>query len=338
MKKKIQQVIIESWNETDQNEFWKSYRRKHNKLDFVFKTANQLCINQQEEIAINLFSHFVEDYQLNQIEILSKEKYPILYKHDILKICLRVSKIFEKRGNIVLVEEFYKKGESIYLTKEKIKELRPKSAWDGYLSWTRFYIDIGKLELALKTLNKFENSHTNHGFYGIFMDLHLQLARLTNDFSESDRIHYERRKWNDLLTYDDIENQDYINSIDEISNDPVITSEAIVAYHHISCKEIYDKDELALKKLDQLLKNNSKYLISSYTEDFLNKNMIPGLGSYLGEVLIHSFKGKWIQADKLMHCRVEIENQIINPFLHAYKVVHYGHSLIADFYNFEKIK
>ncbi|GAA3632990.1 hypothetical protein [Flavivirga jejuensis] len=335
MKEIKKQDLIEGWNDESQSEFWKAYCKKRNKLDFVSRTANQLINEQQQQVAINLLSCIVEDYNQNKDQILSKEKYPSLYKSDILKICIRIAKMFKELDNTDLAETYFEKGEAFYLSKEKIKSLDPKAAWEGYLSWAQFYIDSGNLDLASKTLDKFEKCHSNHGSYGVFMKLHIQLAKLTNDFSESDRIHCERRKWNGLSSYEDIENMDYLNSLEEILNDPIEAAEGIIVYHHVDCEEIYAKDRLALQKLDMLFNSNDEYLISDYQEEFLNSKMIPELGSYLGEVLINSFKGQWIRADKLMKFRVRITDRIINPFFYAYKVAHYGHRLIEDFYNKE---
>jgi len=333
--KEIKQDSIEGWNDESQSEFWKVYRKKRNKLDFVSTTANQLRNEEQVYIAINLLSYFVENYHQNKDQILSKEKYPSLYKSDILKICVRIAKMYENLGNTNLAEKYFEKGETVYLSKEKIKELAPKAAWEGYLTWTQFYIDSNNLDLASKTLNRFEKCHSNHGSYGVFMNLHIQLAKLINDFSESDRIHHERREWNGLSSYEEIENMDYLNSVEEISNDPAEAAEGIIFYHHVDCEEIYGKDRLALQKLETLFNSNDEYLISDYQEEFLNSKLIPELGSYLGEVLINSFKGQWIEADKLMKFRVRIADRIINPFFYAYKVAHYRHRLIEDFYNKE---
>ncbi len=99
--------------------------------------------------------------------------------------------------------------------------------------WKLYHKKRSKLKFVKVTANKLR----------LEKEYHIAI-KLLNDFSESDRIHSERRKKNGLPLYDELEKRDFRDSQEQLSSDPETTAEAIIVYHHVVCDEVYAKDKI----------------------------------------------------------------------------------------------
>jgi hypothetical protein len=171
-----------------------------------------------------------------------------------------------------------------------------------------------------------------------------ELAYLHGNYSQSDKIiskfilHVASVDTKNIMKYEDLEKLPYKEHYGDTNaketNDLKSAAENIVVWHHVDIPEIVKKNKDALVQLDLHLKKyqgtTEKYTVENYKIDFINLAFIPSLGAYIGEVLCNQFGGKWIQKEKLMESRIQLNNQIVNPFYDAYKVAYFNHRLVED--------
>ena len=342
--KKEEIFLNDSWTKENQDVFWKILNSKRGqKLSYVSTKAYNLAKTNPRN-AINLLTHFVDEYSIKKNEILKKEKYPLVYKSHICDFCLDIGEYYEELSDWDSAEKSYLNGGKIFYADEVDANLKAKRKYEGYLKLIELFLKFEKNDLAFIWLNKFEKlfpSESTHDDY--YFNLHIRFAYLTGDFSKSDKLHekYYSKNKNYLIirSYAELEAKPYISNASNLESSNIEdAAEAFIVYHHAVCLEIFNKTKDSLMKLDSLLKtykiiDGETFYVASYKTEFLNNSILPELGSYIGEVFINEFKGKWVQGKLLMESRIKIGKHIINPFEYSYKVLFFGHRLIEEVYN-----
>ena len=165
---------------------------------------------------------------------------------------------------------------------------------------------------------------------------YLDIARLTGDYTRADATWDEHYRGlfgrSEYRPYEELEEQPYAFTTGE-ADDPEEAAENIIVYHHGLVPDVFDKTRAALRGLDTHLGERApsrEHRLSGYKISFLHENMLPELGSYLGEVLVRERGGRWVVRAPLMKSRVMIGEREINPYRLAYQVIFYGYRLVDD--------
>lgn len=82
----------------------------------------------------------------------------------------------------------------------------------------------------------------------------------------------------------------------------------------------------ALADFDRLIHKEPLYL--GYKFPFVNDELLPELGAYLGNWLVRHRGGRWEKRSPLMASRVRVRDATVNPFLWSHKAIYYSASLM----------
>jgi hypothetical protein len=129
---------------------------------------------------------------------------------------------------------------------------------------------------------------------------------------------------------EDFENQ-LILSPDGIPYiNPRELAEQFVVFLHSDVKEVFSYSRSALEAVTTYFAEHPQRL--EYKEEHLNKEFIPALGAYLGEVLVRELGGEWVRREPVLKSTVRINGKEISTFRFAHQVV-YEDKKVLDVYN-----
>ncbi|EDX71720.1 hypothetical protein MC7420_2386 [Coleofasciculus chthonoplastes PCC 7420] len=111
---------------------------------------------------------------------------------------------------------------------------------------------------------------------------------------------------------------------------PSDLAEQLVVFLHTDVEEVFTYSRSALEKLDTFFTEHPQKL--EYKEQHLQKEFIPALGAYLGEVIVQELGGDWLVREPLLKSTVTINDREVAPFQYAYQVV-YDDKKLLDLYN-----
>lgn len=115
--------------------------------------------------------------------------------------------------------------------------------------------------------------------------------------------------------------------------DPDDLAEAIVVYFHSDLNEVFGYSLSALRALDaHFSQHPPRY---EFKQEFLDADLIPALGAYLGKVLARELGGRWLMRDPIMKSTVIKERNERNPFRDAYSVIMEGKHLVEAYNAFQ---
>jgi hypothetical protein len=350
MKLNEEVVTNDKWETEDQELFWKIIKRKRNKIEparikgrFLTKTN----ITEKIKNALDILSHFTDEFFAAPDKVLEKEKFPSLYRGDLIDICRDKLKYALLLNDITLAEKYCDEGAEIHFYESKNEKVKAElernkshlfSKCIVYCDMADYYLLVNKLKEAKKWLDlhiekgpKFELYFHNDGYA-----THLKHAYLSNDFSYCKLIRQScKENFDYYLSHG---NKDYIDIVTkEINNDLAKIAEGFyMGFHaHPLCKTLHIRSKKALQELDVAFQDiaeysGEQYNLASFPYDFKHDYLLPELGAYLGEVLCNEYKGEWVIGNKVMDSAITIGKVSINPFSYAYDVIFYGYRLSKE--------
>lgn len=320
----------DAWDDAAQELFWTTLKKKRtNKIHFIKKKAFVFLDKQtieEKQKGIDILEQVIQNYLSNKNEILSKEKYPNLYKEEIICTAILLSEIFFKLGKIQQATELLDLAENDLLTTEQNEDWNCRTYFfnDAYILRAEIAIQDKNATLAKQHILKAKQLEDSA--YMQYLEIDTKLAYLTQDFSDTDK---EWSNWYELETYpfDTLKQLEYISAItDDVSLDFEDAAETFIVNHD---NVLNGKNIQSLKSLDDALKN-AKYDIERLDKAYLREKYVAELGAYIGEVLITELNSKWLAGDTMLSSKIQIENKLISPFKMAFDTIFLKRRLVED--------
>jgi hypothetical protein len=349
MKLNEEVITNDKWEIEDQELFWKIIKRKRDKISQVRAKGRCLAktnIPEKIKIGIGILNRFTDDFFAKPDEVLAKEKYPSLYREDLIDVCRDKLKYALQLNDTVLAEKICKEGATLHFYESK-NEIVQNEFDKGkshfykciiYCDLAAYYINLKQKEKAKKWLAlHFESGKNNYSnYYNDCYATHLKYANLANDFSYCKYIRENcYPSFDEYLSHS---NKDYIDIVSKkVDNDLATIAEGLyMNFHaHPLCKTIHIRSKKALKELDLVLHDPTEYSgerydIDSHNFDFQLAYLLPEMGAYLGEVMCKEYKGKWILGTKVLDSTILISKVSLSPFKYAFDVIRYGYRLSVE--------
>jgi hypothetical protein len=119
----------------------------------------------------------------------------------------------------------------------------------------------------------------------------------------------------------------------DATGDPVTDlkelAEMLVVFLQGEVNEAGDYSRAALEAIDEHFAKHPQR--KEYKPEHLNKEFLPALGAYLGEVLVRNVKAKWVEREPLPKSTVKHGDTEVSPFEVAYRSVYEGAKLADAF-------
>ncbi len=328
---KIEEIFTnDSWDNLSQELFWATLKKKRtNKVHFI-KTKAFVFLDKpsvrEKQIGIDILTQTINDYISDKTTILSKEKYPRLYKEEIIRAAILLAEILFKLNNVQQAIEVLDLAEKDIFTQEPNEDWNCRTYFfnDAYILRAEIAIRDKSAELAKQYIQKAKQLEEDA--FMRYLEIETKLAYLTHDFSETDK---KWSDWYELETYpfDTLKQLEYIGAVsDKISLDFEDAAETFIVNHD---SVLSGKNIQSLKSLDEALKN-AKYDIERLDKTYLRERYIAEVGAYIGEVLIAELNGKWMAGNTMTSSKVQIENELISPFKMAFDAVYLKRRLVED--------
>lgn len=146
----------------------------------------------------------------------------------------------------------------------------------------------------------------------------------------SEEIEEEHKAPQETKLEDNFENQVVLSPDGEPYSNLADLAELLIVFLHTDVEEVFNYSQLALEALDNYFSEHPQKL--EYKSEHLIKELIPALGAYLGEVLVHELGGNWIVREPLLKSTVVVNGRETSPFKAAFKVI-YEQEKLLDIYN-----
>lgn len=328
---KIEEIFTnDSWDNLSQELFWVTLKKKRtNKVHFI-KTKAFVFLDKpsvgEKQIGIDILTQTINDYISDKTTILSKEKYPQLYKEEIIRLAILLAEILFKLNNVQQAIEVLDLAEKDVFTQE------PKEDWncrtyffnDAYILWAEIAIQDKNAELAKQYIQKAKQLEENA--FMRYLEIETKLAYLTHNFSETDK---KWSDWYELETYpfDMLKQLEYIGAANGIpSLDFEDAAETFIVNHE---SVLSGKNIQSLKSLDNALKN-AKYDIEQLDKTYLRERYVAEVGAYIGEVLVAELNGEWVKDKTMVSSKVQIKEKVISPFKIAFDTIFLKRRIVED--------
>lgn len=106
-------------------------------------------------------------------------------------------------------------------------------------------------------------------------------------------------------------------------------AEMLVVFLQGEVNEADEYSRAALEAIDSHFAQHPQ--LKEYKPEHLNKEFLPALGAYLGEVLVRNLKAKWVVGEPLPQSTVKLGDTEVSPFEVAYRSVYEGAKLSDAF-------
>lgn len=103
----------------------------------------------------------------------------------------------------------------------------------------------------------------------------------------------------------------------------------LVVYLHDEIPALFDYSRSALVGLDSYFESNP--LSTSFKRPFVERELIPAIGAYFGEVLVQQLGGRWLKREPIGLTAVAVRGYVIIPSRVAVDVASSGLSLAQVF-------
>ncbi|GAA0876045.1 hypothetical protein GCM10009118_24550 [Wandonia haliotis] len=324
----------DAWDDLSQELFWERLKKKRtNKIHFI-KTKAFVFLDkpsvEEKEIGINILEEAIKTYFSEKSTILSKEKYPSIYKEEIIRTAVLLAEILVKQDRIQKATELLDLAEKDLFTQEQPENWNCQTYFfnDAYVLRAEIAIHNKNATLAKQCIQQARRLQESD--FMKYLEIETRLAWLTQDFSETDK------KWSDWYAleeypFETLMQIDYTSAVNnEVSMDFWDAAETFRVNH----ESVLGEDNIeSLKRLDNALKFNKNYSIERLDKTYLRERYIHELGAYIGEVVNKELNGKWIKESTLTSSNVQIGNELISPFKMAYDTVFLKRRLAEDLLN-----
>jgi len=328
---KMEEIFTnDAWDDVSQKLFWSTWKKKrNNKLHFI-KTKAFVFLDKpsdgEKQKGIDILTQTMMDYISNKTTILSKEKYPHLYKEEIIRLAILLAEILFKLNHVQQAMDVLNVAEKDIFTQEPHEHWNCQTYFfhEAYILCAEIAIQDNNAELAKHYILKAKQLEENA--FMRYLEIETKLAYLTLDFSETDK---KWSDWYDLETFpfEKLKQLEYIGAVNGIpSLDFEDAAETFIVNHN---SVLSGKNIPSLKSLDQALKSK-KYDIERLDKTYLRERYVAELGAYIAEIFNQELKAKWIPGNTMTSSTIQIENLLISPFKMAYDVVYLKRRIIED--------
>lgn len=129
---------------------------------------------------------------------------------------------------------------------------------------------------------------------------------------------------------EDLKNVTVLDAVGEPVTDLSDLAEMLVVFLHGEVNEASEYSRAALEAIDAHFAEHPQRV--EYKPEHLNKEFIPTLGAYLGEVLVRNLGAEWAAREPLPKSTIRLGGTEVSPFESAYGSVYEGTKL-ADVYD-----
>jgi hypothetical protein len=315
------------WNPSIEARFWELVAKKKNKFKSVrakvcklFYWGDKSSIT--DEIALSIMEKGLHDFQ-------PKEQREFF---DAMLLLVKIRQKVPHRAGQLSVTEML---ESLVKANSKHPDIA-----DMEIELTWQYLQNKNLSGAKELLKKLgKKIKPASSYYNAFLACRTALAKTENDFGVTDKLwnaEYKRRRKVEnkgVFTFEELSVKTFAPeaTIESLADNMVAEFAAMIpgiGMCTLDALELLEKEILSLK----VEFANNSWFSSVYDvriEDYDNYNceLIPSLGSYIGQWLVANCKAKWIIKKPLMKSEVLFNKIKINPFEKAYDFAYYKHNL-----------
>lgn len=131
------------------------------------------------------------------------------------------------------------------------------------------------------------------------------------------------------FTVEDLKGVTFSDAAGEPVTDLRELAEMLVVFLQEEVADATDYSRAALEAIDAHFTEHPQ--TAEYEPGHLNREFLPALGAYFGEVLVRSLKAKWVVGDPLPRSTLKIGDTEVSPFEVAYRSVYEGAKLSEVF-------
>jgi hypothetical protein len=128
----------------------------------------------------------------------------------------------------------------------------------------------------------------------------------------------------------DLKNVTVLDAVGEPITDLSSLAEMLVVFLQGEVNEAFEYSRAALEAIDRHFAEHPQRV--EYKPEHLNKEFIPTLGAYLGEVMVRNLKAEWVAREPLPKSTIRLGDTEISPFESAYRSVYEG-ARLSDVYD-----
>jgi hypothetical protein len=260
MKVENEVMTNANWTKDDQENFWKIIKRKRDQLLPIRVKAAQLFKSNLFEEGIAVLNHFVLQFKEDPDLALKKNKYPGLYRGELMEITFVIAKKFLEKQKSEEAEHFIKIGEFINyyvstVSRIQIELNRNKThlstKYKGYPLMADYYISEGNLSKAKEWLDIHFVCLPNFELfgYGIGYETYVKFGQITQDFSKPKFIrNICFQSFENYLIESNTDYKDIISG--EVENDLEVIAENFYVGYYAVCPNLHLKNKQSLIEID----------------------------------------------------------------------------------------
>jgi hypothetical protein len=131
------------------------------------------------------------------------------------------------------------------------------------------------------------------------------------------------------FTLEDLKGVTFLDATSEPVTDLGELAEMLVVFLQEEVADATDYSRAALEAIDAHFAAHPQ--TAEYKPEHLNREFLPALGAYFGEVLVRRLKAKWVEREPLPGSTLKIGDTEVSPFEVAYRSVYEGARLSEAF-------